>query len=218
LVLAQGLEYLAHLKAEWNAKRVISERTAFWEQQGKQFTDEADRRLGAPVDDELLQRIDANLLNGRLPLVIASDRIPETLRATIEFLQTSATFDVYGLELGLFEDDAGLYRILAPRMVGPAGRDSIAKPRPSTGVWTMERFITALEEARPTEEVAVARELKEFAEVLTQRTVRWGSGRERGSFTARACCRQGRGESLLRLHNGPFFDECRPEHRESEQA
>ena len=185
MVLAQGVEYLAHLQGEWTPERMLEEGQAFWSERKSNFETESQKRLGIPFDGEFTERIAANLDGNRLRLIIAGDRIPSELRTVIEYLNEASIFEVYGLEVRLCATGEESDLILAPQLVGFTQRAQERKRSRTSTRWDKERFFTALAETSPPEEVALAEDLMAFGIEVTGRGVEWGTGRDRGSLTAR---------------------------------
>jgi len=181
-VLAQGVEYLAHLRREWTPDRMFEEGREFWNKRGLDFETEALKRLGLSFEGEFVDKVAANLDGNRMRLIIASDRIPSELRTVVEFLNETSSFEVYGLEVRFFATEEESHRILAPRIVGFTER---ARKRPRGERWNAERFFLALEQTGAPQEVDLARDLMDFGVEISGRAVEWGTGKARGSFTAR---------------------------------
>ncbi len=184
-VLAQGVEYLAHLKTEWNAQRMIDEGRAYWSHRKGNLDTQAVERLGIALDGDFLERIDSNIGSNRMRLIIASDEIPPELKQIIEFLNDASDFDIYGIEVQLFSGKDSNRKILAPRLVGLTEAARERKSSSTGSRWTYERFIEELQRESSSEAVAFADELLRFGEEISGRPVEWGNGKDRGSFTAR---------------------------------
>ena len=184
-VLAQGVEYLAHLKTEWSAQRMIDEGRAYWSDRKGSLDSQAMDRLGFALDGDFLERIDSNIGSNRMRLIIASDEIPPELKQIIEFLNDASDFDIYGIEVQLFSGKDGNRKILAPRLVGLTEAARERKGSSAGSRWTYERFIEELQRETSSEAVAFADELLRFGEQVSGRPVEWGNGKGRGSFTAR---------------------------------
>lgn len=184
-VLAQGVEYLAHLKTEWTAQRMMDEGRAFWNERKGNLDSQALDRLGFGLDNDFLERIDSNIGSNRMRLIIASDEIPPELKQIIEFLNDASEFDIYGIEIQLFSGKDHNRKILAPRLVGLT---ETARERKGSSVgsrWTYDRFVEELQRESSSEAVLFADELIRFGEQVSGRAVEWGNGKGRGSFTAR---------------------------------
>jgi len=213
-VMAQGLEYLAHLAAEWDAARVINEGKAFYAGRGGELLAAAQQkldteepfeqlcqaRLGLEVE-ELADRITRSLADGRLRLIIVADEIPSTLRTVLEFLNEAASFDVFGLEVRLFAENAD-HQLLVPHLVGGTARAQQKQgPR---GRWTEASFYERLADESPESE-PLARRLMTFGVEVSGRPVEWGTGKERGSFTARLVTADGLKFSLFSVYTTGEF-------------
>ncbi len=178
-VLAQGIEYLAHLQLEWNSDRLFEEMETFWNTKGSSYEAEAQSRLRISFDREFTERIQSNLDSGKIRLIIAADKLPSELKTVITFLNKATTFDVFGLEVRLFANNDNPGYILAPHLIGT--------PVPiSKGTrWDRERFFAALGSNVSKKETTLAEKLIEFGNEVTGRPGEWGTGKERGSFTSR---------------------------------
>jgi hypothetical protein len=186
-VLAQGVEYLAHLKTEWTAQRMMDEGRAYWRARNGDLDSQAVDRLGIMLDSDFLERIDSNIGSNRMRLIIASDEIPPELKQIIEFLNDASEFDIYGIEVQLFSGRDRNRKILAPRLVGltETARERKSSASGTGSRWTYERFVEALQAESSSEAVPFADELIRFGEQVSDRPVEWGNGKGRGSFTAR---------------------------------
>jgi hypothetical protein len=184
-VLAQGVEYLAHLKTEWTAQRMVDEGRVFWNERKGDLDTQAVQRLGRQLDADFLARIDSNIGSNRMRLIIASDEIPPELKQIIEFLNDASDFDIYGIEVRLFTGKDTNRKILAPRLVGLTETARERKGSTSGPRWSHERFIEDLQHDSPSGAAAFAEELMQFGKQLTGRDVEWGTGKGRGSFTVR---------------------------------
>lgn len=184
-VLAQGVEYLAHIKTEWTAERFLEEGRVFWRTRQTDIEAEALKRLEVPFDDELIGKITSNTNQNKMRLIIASDNIPPELRRIIEFLNDASAFDIFGIEVRYFAAKEHNYRILAPYLVGFSETTKERKARGTADKWDYDRFFEVLQSQSTTHEVQLADELFNFGKEITGREVEWGVGKERSSFTAR---------------------------------
>ena len=127
---------------------------------------------------EFWNRVSANLGAEHFRLVFVADRIPETLRILIEFMDRAMNnIEVYGVELKPYKTADGTM-LLSSSIVGNS-LDARSKPTyPSRGAWTRESFFDRVEKR---EGAAVA----EAAEDLMTRCATLGLG---GAF--------GKGETL----------------------
>ena len=116
-VLAQGLEYLAHLQQEWTAEEIVEEGRRFWSEKRSENIEAAANKVGITLERDFIDKISANLVNGKMRLVVAADKIPQELRTVLQFLNKSSAFDVYGLEVRFFAIGKGSDRILAPHAI-----------------------------------------------------------------------------------------------------
>lgn len=117
-VLAQGLEYLAHLKSEWPAERFFEEATKFWAKRNIDLESVTEEKLGFGLDDDFLQKITSNINSNKMRLIIVSDKIPSELKRLMEFINDASNFDVFGMEVKFFASKEQDYKILVPHLVG----------------------------------------------------------------------------------------------------
>ena len=183
-VLAQELEYLAHLQMEWDAKRILAAAEAFWGSREHSFADEAIQCFGQEPEEDYWGCVQANLESGTMRLIVAADEIPAELRTVIEFLNETARFDVFGLEVRFFAVDNDSAPILAPQVLGSSERAKGRKRslKRAVGNWDEQRFFEVLTQTHPERE-EIAQLLLHLGERLTSQKVRWGVGIQTGSFT-----------------------------------
>lgn len=55
-----------------------------------------------------IDKISSNLVNGKMRLIVAADKIRQELRTVLQFLSKSSAFDVYGLEVRFLRLARGL--------------------------------------------------------------------------------------------------------------
>lgn len=179
-IVGQGMDYIAHLKAEWSADKFINEGELFWQGSESSFETEIMAKLDLTIDG-LIEKIASNIQKNKIRLIFASDKIPKELRLIIEFLNEAAMFDVFGLEVGFFANKNEEFHILAPRLIKSVSK-SIRAERTK---WNHDSFFEGLQQNATEAEIEVVKLLIEFGEKETGRNVEWGTGKDRGSFTAR---------------------------------
>jgi hypothetical protein len=185
-VLAQGLEYLAHLQTEWSSERMKTTAEKFWSARNQVFDVVAEKRFQTTLDESFWNRVQVNLQSGKMRLIIAADKIPPELRTVIEFLNETAIFDVYGMEVQFFAEGLTGDQILVPHILGSTERIQERKRTRARqiGRWNEERFFETVQ-LEHQENVEIAHRLLTFAVEVTERNVDWGTGTQTGSFTAR---------------------------------
>jgi hypothetical protein len=138
-VVGQVLEYAAYA-ADWSLEDV--RRIANGYLAGR-FDEVLGEFLGSELEDtsgtdEYLGRLAQNLKDGHLRLIVASDRLLETARKTITFVNRNSNFEIYLLQITCYEDEEGT-RIYVPSLHGYAQK---SKPSPPRSPWTWERYET----------------------------------------------------------------------------
>lgn len=145
-VVGQVLEYVAQL-SKWKAQDVIQVANQYFQSSsdtggtgGATLTDllkstsEPEEML-SPGD--VYERIENNLRKGRIKVVIASDAIPETLKDTVNFINSFSNFDIYVLQVQLFKkDDLEIY---APAIFGFARKAGVGTPERSSFSFAAEK-------------------------------------------------------------------------------
>lgn len=185
-VVGQVLEYVAQL-SKWKAQDVIQVANQYFQSSsdtggtgGATLTDllkstsEPEEML-SPGD--VYERIENNLRKGRIKVVIASDAIPETLKDTVNFINSFSNFDIYVLQVQLFKkDDLEIY---APAIFGFARKAGVGTPE--RRLWNEVTFFDALANI----DGIIVQTIREIYEFCKQDAVaiKWGTGKVNGSFS-----------------------------------
>lgn len=177
-VVGQMLDYVAHAVTTWSAGRI---RTVFEKQCGE---DDPVAVLAEGLEDDIdadafWSDVDTNLKAGKIRLVFVADLFPPELRRVVEFLNVQMSpAEVLGIEIRQYVGE-GL-QTLVPHVIGRT-----IPPTGSRERWNRDRFFAAMTNGASKDEIRIAEELLGYARDLTDRDAEWGSGKERGSFTAR---------------------------------
>ncbi|MFI5706229.1 hypothetical protein [Kribbella sp. NPDC051620] len=126
--------------------------------------------------DDFWKAVEANLIAGRIRMIIVADKLPAELVRVIEFLNEQMNpAEVLGVELRQFV--AGSHVAYVPRVVG---RTVVAVDKKSIGRrWTRDSFLEIANERCSDVEVQLIEQL--FAHVDTRGTkLAWGSGANPG--------------------------------------
>lgn len=177
-VVGQMLDYVSHAVTTWSKGRI---RTVFEKQCGG---DDPVAVLAEGLEDDIdadafRSDVDTNLKAGKIRLVFVADLFPPELRRVVEFLNVQMSpAEVLGIEIRQYVGE-GL-QTLVPHVIG--------RTIPTTGSrerWDRDRFFAAVAVSADRDEIRIAEKLLSYAQSLTERDAEWGSGKERGSFTAR---------------------------------
>jgi len=175
-VIGQIIEY-ASFVCQWDGVQVERQATEYFRSAGKS---ELNLYQALAVDEsEFRSKLEENLRQGRIRLVIAVDELVEPLRSTVTFLNTFSTFDLLILQLRDFELDAAKH-VFIPSLFGYSGTSKTEKQRKS---WDEESFLGDAKARRSPAEFEVIREVYDLA-VNTGRA-QFGTGTSGGSFTYR---------------------------------
>jgi len=172
-VVAQMLDY-ASRASSWDINKL---REAFW--------DNNNTREQAEViynSDDFWNTVDANLGAGHFRLVFVADRIPDTLRILIEFLDRSMEkIEVYGVELKPYQN--GNTMLLSSNIIGNS-LEIRSKPtyqsRPGIA-WTEESFLARVNEFMGQDGMKVASTLIDFSRESSFNLI-YGTGAKHASF------------------------------------
>lgn len=119
-------------------------------------------------DEEFWNRVSTNLEAEHFRLVFVADRIPETLRILIEFMDRAMNnIEVYGVELKPYKTADGAM-LLSSNIVGNSldVRTKPTYPSRSTGKWTRESFLSRVYEKEGADVEKVAESLLDLCEPL----------------------------------------------------
>lgn len=186
-VIGQVLEYVAQL-SQWRTQDVVQsandyfkatnvlfgERTATLLDVMSTYENEGSESMSMDLND----KIDDNLKNGIIKLVIASDRIPETLRDTVAFINNFSNFDIYVLQIQSYQKDN--LQIYSPTLFGVAYKTSGERKR-KRNQWDEGSFFSSIS-GFTMEEIETIRKLYEFTQGNAE-SIRWGTGKSVSSFS-----------------------------------
>lgn len=180
-VVGQMLDYAANAVVYWPVEEI---RAKFEATCGSDPEDVIGTFLGPDSDpEEFWQRVKTNLQAGKVRLLFVADEIPSELRRIVEFLNAQMTqAEVLAVEIKQYVGQ-GL-KTLVPRLYGQTA-EAERRKGPRGTRWDSDRFFARLRESSSPEKVALAHQLMDFGKETSGRTVEWGTGRDRGSFTAR---------------------------------
>lgn len=179
-VVGQMLDYAANAVVHWPVERIQSQ----FEEHCRTLNRNADEKLAEFLDsadgpEGFWERVETNMQARKVRMVFVADKIPSELQRIVEFLNRQMDpAEVFAVEIKQFLGE-GL-TTLVPRVVG-----QVDAPKPSTSRWDKDRLFAALGTEATTEEVALAEDLLRFGAEVSGRPVEWGTGKQRGSFTAR---------------------------------
>jgi hypothetical protein len=183
-VIGQILEYAANASAFWGVTEI---RTMFERRLGndpQKIQQELEiLTLGDETPDVIWNRVDQNLQDKRLRLVLLADKIqPETQRI-IEFLnEQTREIEVYAIEVRYYT--GGGIKTLVPRVLNPsatkAEKRSIAATRGES--WSNDRFYADLDHRHGSRATKVFREIQEWAESRPGMSTAYGRGKSDGSI------------------------------------
>lgn len=185
-VIGQMLDYAANGHHYWTAAELL------------EFTTESAKKIGQTLDDYLhklesnisesdkfFEAVENNLKEGQLRLVFFLEAAPQELKSIVDFLnrQMERT-EVLIVEAKQFEEADT--RVVVPVLFGYTEqarmvKKSVTVTTPNSKRWDEQTFFNMLEPNQADK----ARMLMKFGMEITGRNIEWGTGKERGSFTAR---------------------------------
>lgn len=144
-VIGQILEYAASAADDWGDGNLRKLARNFWRTHNAADIDEVlSRRFDIAAEDveSFWTKLELNLQNNRIRLIVAGDRIRPLVRRVLEFLNAEMkNVEVYALELSCFGN--GDMSVVVPTIVGQTqrsadSRERIAATRDGARVWPAE--------------------------------------------------------------------------------
>lgn len=179
-VVGQMLDYAANAVVYWPLERIQAQFEATSASEGLDPAQKLASFLEDDVaPDEFWQRVKTNLQAWKVRLLFVADEIPAEVRRVIEFLNMQMDpAEVLAVEIKQYIGENR--KILVPRVMGlvPAPTKGDKAPR-----WDSDRFFATFGTDK-SEEVALAKDLLSFGAEVSGRPIDWGTGKDRGSFTA----------------------------------
>lgn len=191
LSIAKLLDYAAHGVSYWSISYLQDHFTAHWRNQGGDAEEALKDFLAASLGADLVfdpdgkffwQQLQENLRQGKIRLVLISDRIPAPLQQLVEFLnQQMDHAEVLAVEISQYASDSG--KIIIPRLIGitPASEKKSISPRPGSQ-WNEAAFYQELQAREANDSLVVAQRLIEWAK-SRKLHFHWGKERIDGSFS-----------------------------------
>lgn len=132
---------------------------------------------------EFLAKVQANLSGAKFKFVVLMDKLPDHLKELVLFLNENSQFDIYAVEMELYKHTD--LEILIPRIFG----DEVKKAVGSSGTsqrrkWDEQGFFAEIDRVLKADQVQAIQALYEFAK-SNAKTIGWGTGKARGSFSPR---------------------------------
>jgi hypothetical protein len=181
-VVGQMLDYAANAVVYWPLERIQAQFEATATSEGLDPEQQLASFLDDDVDpDEFWQRVKTNLQAWKVRLLFVADKIPPELRRVVEFLNAQMDpAEVLAVEIKQYVGPGR--KTLVPRVMGQVAEAGRRNPRQGAR-WDEERFFATFGTDK-SEEVALAKDLLSFGAEVSGRPIDWGTGKDRGSFTA----------------------------------
>lgn len=178
-VIGQILEYVAQL-TKWQAQDVVALANKYIASQynntgdsTKTLRDLLMREQGEEaIEISIEEKIATNLIEGKIKLVIASDKIPDTLKDTVIFINNFSKFDIYVLQIQSYHKDQ--LQIYAPTVFGYT-RKTIGDRTSDGAQWDEKGFLESIKNLDQ-EAYKVAKDLYAFCKEEAE-VVKWGEGK-----------------------------------------
>jgi len=148
-VIGQIIEYAANAIEAWAGGGARQKATEFWGNQSppKEIDALLMEEFGEELDiDDFWRKVEENLTNKKIRLIIASDNLRPEIRRMIEYLNDEMKHtDIFGLELKFYGGEKE--SVLVPRLVGQSQSTIDKKGLSKTNViWTEEKLKSAYRE------------------------------------------------------------------------
>lgn len=187
-VVGQMMEYAANGQYYWNQELIRRYASETAKENGLEL-DEAVRGfqpdIGESVDD-FIEQIENNLQEGQVRLVFFMEEAPPELKSIVDFLNKQMErSEVLIIEAKQYENE-GL-KVVAPTLFGYTEearrvKKTVTVSQASKRKWTEELFLSEVREKFQSSEVLAFEKLLSFAKE-GDFSVRWGSGKQDGSFS-----------------------------------
>jgi hypothetical protein len=146
-VIGQAVEYAANAIEFWAGGNARQKATEFWSNQNppKDLDELLQDEFGGEIDiEDFWRKVEGNLKDGRIRLIIATDELRPEIRRMIEYLnQEMQNTEVLGLELKCYGEKADSL-VLVPRLVGQTLSAIGNKDPGSRNIrWTVDKLKTA---------------------------------------------------------------------------
>ena len=146
-VIGQVIEYAANATDFWAGGSARQKAMEFWSNQNppKELDQALQEEFGGELDIEVFwKKVEENLRNGRLRLIIATDELRPEVRRMIEYLNKEMqNVEVLGLELKCYGEESESL-VLVPRLVGQTQAAIDKKVVGLSNIkWTVDKLKTA---------------------------------------------------------------------------
>ena len=188
-VIGQIIEYASYV-SQWTADDVYRIASEYFAKstrvpesyKGKTLETITQEIIGSELSDEDFRaKIEQNLSDGRIRLIIAVDELIEPLRATVTFLNSHSNFDVLLLQVTDFQESEAK-KVLVPLLFGYSTKSG-GRSR-ETKHWDEVSFFADTKEKCEPKIAETVTKLYEFTKDYADK-ISWGSGVSYGSFTFR---------------------------------
>ena len=148
-VIGQLIEYAANATEFWSGGIARQKATEFWSNQNppKELDEILEKDLGGELDiDNFWKKVEENLKNGKMRLIIATDELRPEVRRMIEYLNNEMqNTEVLGLELKFYGEETNSM-VLVPRLVGQSQSAIDKKGSRGNVKWTVDKLKKAYSE------------------------------------------------------------------------
>jgi hypothetical protein len=146
-VIGQTIEYAANATEFWAGGAARQKATEYWSNQipPKELDEVLQEEFGGDLDiEDLWRKVEENLRNGRIRLIIATDELRSEMRRMIEYLNKEMqNTEVLGLELRSYGEKSESL-VLVPRLIGQTQSAIDRKIVGSGNVkWTIDKLKAA---------------------------------------------------------------------------
>jgi len=139
-VIGQILEYAANAADSWGNGQARAKAIEFWSKRERNIDEIICDKLGQEDVEAFWNKVEEELQEGRIRLIIAADELRVEVRRVIEYLNTEMKrVKIFGLELRCYGKESDRL-VLVPTLFGST--QAIKGPSDTT-LWTVERLRSA---------------------------------------------------------------------------
>ncbi len=141
-VVGQIIEYAAYASQAWAHGNLREQVSTYWHKRGRDAESAIFSLFDGPIDlDWFWSRVEENLAQNKLRLILATDKLRPSVRRIVEFLNGELrNVEILALELTFYGEDADSV-VVVPRIVGQtqatAGKGTYSRTQ---GPWSDERL------------------------------------------------------------------------------
>ena len=178
-VVGQMLDYAANSVSYWTIDEIINKFNKNCQAKNIDPDQKISEFLGDEMDlDKFIDTVESNLRAGKIRLIFVADKIPDELKAIIEFLNYQMSpAEVLGIEIKQYANQK--IKTLVPRVIGKTASATVKKGHKDNKQWDYGSFMDNL--LSNTDNAQVETALKIIEHFARKTRIWYGRGKTYGS-------------------------------------